>query len=817
MALYGFDWIAFSNDDAANYALAAQRFLHHGYFETPDYVTYADGLDYSIANGIFYILLNIRPGSELMLASLWNFSGLNAHQVYMPLMVALHMCLVSSTAAMSATISRNWMVPFFAAGLVAISPSLTLGTMYQLAPQVGGLALLVASVALLLRTPPKLPLKAMVSSIIPVTFLISAVLIWYVEMLPFLGLGWLIYLISNSWRDRTNAVRILYPALIIGITSILILNFYIYDALEFMFRNVGVGLGETNIGTSLFPFYLTPMGLATVWGLFPVGKNIPEPYMSVGIFIGIALSVWLIWGMLTTKIRSKPCAIILFIMIALAANMYNGNASYGLFKLAMVAQPFLLTMLVLRIPTARYTVLLSALIFAPPIISNVYSQYYYMTESKGFKYGGFVGLPNASSVEANQQFVKLISPAKEKIKNGILLDTINPVLARYQMLYLKGISSLFPARNYWDQVNVSTPNNINDQVFKNIEVVVGGKKNTFWLHKGLKDKLKELPIVVNKQSSNILNRHTQDANVKNFFQLTDSNALTNHLVFIHSSLGNYYYLGDQRRIGLYQLENDPMIPGRTMSGLGRYLQLMVVSPSKTLRVKMEISTTLMKHFDSRLPVPSLYAKSIQKIKFKGRGSARVFSDPITPLYINGVPVIAIDMGRKPERFPSRAIGLMRLYGTTVNRDPRLLTAFGRDISLVSEEKYRNFSPPSNLVNFPQGLENSELEYSGIYEDGYISEESFFILRQPSSTKKFKIEGLIPYIDQDTFKTIMILRIDGVDIVKKELGLGKFLVEIPVMPSQSSNRRVEISFSRAQKLPGADARISAAKINFLGFN
>ena len=42
---FGFDWISYGNDDMANYCLAADRFLNHGYYEIP-LQTDLEGRDY---------------------------------------------------------------------------------------------------------------------------------------------------------------------------------------------------------------------------------------------------------------------------------------------------------------------------------------------------------------------------------------------------------------------------------------------------------------------------------------------------------------------------------------------------------------------------------------------------------------------------------------------------------------------------------------------------------------------------------------------------------------------------------------------------
>src|SRR5215831_155052 len=95
------------------------------------------------------------------------------------------------------------------------------------------------------------------------------------------------------------------------------------------------------------------------------------------------------------------------------------------------------------------------------------------------------------------------------------------------------------------------------------------------------------------------------------------------------------------------------------------------------------------------------------------------------------------MGVEGTRFPEPRRGLMKLYGTDVSTDRRSLVGFLRDISLVSEEQYAAFKPPSEIAVFAYNRndlrDNPELEYSGIYEDGWVSEHSFCRLSQPAGS------------------------------------------------------------------------------------
>src|SRR6185369_16047150 len=64
---FGFNWISYANDDMANYCLAAERFLAHGYYELP-LQTDLEGRDYAQHYWFMHGLQQIRPGSELTIA-----------------------------------------------------------------------------------------------------------------------------------------------------------------------------------------------------------------------------------------------------------------------------------------------------------------------------------------------------------------------------------------------------------------------------------------------------------------------------------------------------------------------------------------------------------------------------------------------------------------------------------------------------------------------------------------------------------------------------------------------------------------------------
>jgi hypothetical protein len=202
----------------------------------------------------------------------------------------------------------------------------------------------------------------------------------------------------------------------------------------------------------------------------------------------------------------------------------------------------------------------------------------------------------------------------------------------------------------------------------------------------------------------------------------------NLLVFTNSTLGeNFYFYHRRNAISFYQLEPDYFYPGHTFSGYGRYALFRVLGPSKQFRLEIDLSTTLRQDGTNRLPPAAVVGSRREKLPFSGRGSARVISAPITPQMIDGQPYVLLDIGEDGGVLPVPRPGIQGLWAKNVPLDPRYLTSYVRDVSLVSEAQYRSLRAPMLLQHFPADLANPDLEYSGMYEDGWVAESSYAVL------------------------------------------------------------------------------------------
>lgn len=817
MFSFGFDWLSFANDDMANYCLAAQRFLNHGFFDQLNLEDLKSGKDYSLAYWFMHVAGGVRSGSELMLAVVWAFTGLNAHQIFMPVILALHLALIAATGAMLADLGRARRTPLIAMGLLAISPLTTLGALYQLIGQIGGLALLTAAIALMYRSFHIANSFRLIRGTVPAALIFAAIFVWYPEVLPFFGLGWILYVIFMLVFRTQNAWRVISAAMVVGVLVSLALNKYVIAAVSFMLTQASGGMLPADPNAVLFPYFLVPSGMAAFWGLIPIAGDIREPFVSLSIACGLFLFYWVGRYVLPKEIkRPEAPACMLLVMIAISFFLFYRNIDFGLFKLAMFAQPFLAGVLAIAFGgTNRSLVPRYAKTVLPIVlISLLLSQYAYVGKSTGEEFGGLNEIPHASAMKINRQFEDLLRKFSTDTETPpvLILGTTNTVLTKIQALYTNGMSAFFPSRDFFQGIfsfglkpaDIEMARMANQYIdydkdqnrFEALKQDLASEDNIFYLYPGV--------------NLEVFNRYGHQLVREEYFFI-EKNPV-NRLQFVHSNLGNHYYLGDRKVTAFYQLENDPMFPGKQFATLGRHLLFQVVNPLNQPRMIMELTSTVAKQFGSELPRPNVENTAIN---FVGRGSGRVFSDPLTPSKIDGASYVSIDMGREAKLFPSSAKGLMLLYGRSIPADQRRITTFGRDISLVSEEQYQGIQAPANLKSFPSDLANQSLEYSGIYEDGWISERSFFVL-SPSPTSKFiTVAGSIPQIDDPKFSTVLKLSVNGREVASKNLVLGNFELKIPVK-SLAPKQRIELEFSKYQTLPGADGRIAPAKINFIGF-
>jgi hypothetical protein len=832
MFLYGFDWVSYANDDMANYCLGAQRFLNSGYYDLPDTQTYLAGKDYSQAFWFMHVGNGARSGSELILAAVWGATSLNAHQIFMPVILALHISLICAGAAMTVRSSRAIKAPLIACALLAISPLTTLGAIYQLIGQVGGLMLLCASVTLLCRRRHTASMYRLVPSSIAAAITCSAQFIWYPESLPFLGLGWLVYILTHRMRSGSSAKRIFASAATVGCLMAPLLGNYLVTGVRFMFAQAASALGTSISDPAnvfvLFPYYLIPSGIPTALGLMRVAAEVPEPLLSVLIFIGIGVLFWIVWVVIARVRLNDVAASVSVVVLGLIILLFIRREDFGLYKAAMYGQPFFIACLAGYVALSGFLSsqikVVSLILFAT---ANIITQASYVFVSTGEISGGFVEVPHATRKKLNAHFNETVKN-EVGLSDVIISDTSNPVLAKFQGLYTQGKALFFPSRNfmssvegvnkerrkrepqiasYIDEYLAARPRYIHRSAF-----VYGEQKNGFFSNID-SSKTGDNMVLISNVDQAIFNRKGRFYGMEE--ALTARRRPKNMLIFVDSDLGHHYYSSHRSRAAFYQLEMDPMARQEEFSALGRRQLFLILGATERPRMVVDVTATVLKQFSGALPHPVVRGRGEAAVEFVGHGSGRVVSEPLDPQIIDGLAYVELDFGRDAKRFPDDRTALMLLYGRDIPLDGRRLTVFGKGIYLISEKEYRALDAPAIVKKFPWDLANNALEYSGVYEDGWISERAFFMLTPKGNSRFLTVKGVVPAIDAKDFRTTLTVAIDGAKVLEQDLGLGDFEARAPVKPD-GRRHRVELSFDKYQILPLNDERPVGARLYRVGY-
>lgn len=824
MLFYGLDWVAVANDDMANYCLAAQRFYHEGFFDKPDILQIKNGSNYSQTYWFMYVAGGVRPGSELMLAWAWSVTGIEAPRIFMPVISTLHMCLafaVSGLAAMATKRRWAWQIALL---LFAMNPLSSWGVHQQLIGQVGGLLLLVVSISLLFRDNRISALSAIIKDLVVPVMAIGGLLIWYPEGIPFLGLSWIVFLISSVVFSKRSIRPIVIYTLILGTLVILVLPQYGISAIKFMLTQSGsIGVGVKGDPTGLlFPYYLVPTGISAFWGLSPVHRGIPsDPVASVGFIVALALML-LLGKLIFSGVKDKnPSACVLVVMCILALVLFTKLNDFGLYKLAMYAQPFVIALLAssfhqiaMRPMWALYLLLSIVLPF------QIISQFAYTYRSTGEMPGSAVEIQHGSSKKVLSQlkafFEQLTVESSDK-NEQFVSPVDNVVLAKLMAFYSRGLQIIFTSRDFFGNiVSFSDAPALYSEYSKQWmkaesalyigkKINLNGREVNFFVPPGFISKAKGWKTIV------ACNQGLVSPSCSGTLHILDSNEIS-PVTFIHSDIGSHYYLGNRKKAAFFQAESDIYFPG-VFHSFGRYALIQALGDVDNARFVFDLSGTLQKKRGASLTTVTISTeKTSVPFQFVGRGSGRIYSDPID---LKSLEYMLIDMNIVPETFPNKKTLLRFLYGSDVLIDMRRLTHFVRKFGVLANTEYQALKPPHALSKFPTNLADPGLEYSGLYEDGWISERSFFVLAPKSDSRYLAIKGMVPQIDAPDFRNTLAVSIDGREVVKQPIGLGAFEVKVPVSVN-GQRHRIDLAFDRYQVLPDADARPTSGKIAFIGF-
>ena len=836
---FGFAWVSFCNNDMANYCLLAQRLIKHGFFDVPSANELFDGT--ALSQSYWLQGLLERVGVELLLAVVSAVTRLPTAEAYMPLIISFHLSLVSVTCALAFVSISDRRLTLLAGAFAAVAPLLSFGALYQLLGQTAGLQMLYAGVTASVCLNFGAPRSEVFRTSVLVSALVSALLILYPETSPFyvgiVGAYAALKLITASNRRQIfTRVFCRNAVLCCGFVAAFVictLQTYCFGAFQFLVHQVDHGVTGDRQATELFHQYLLPSGLGGLWGLLNIYDLFDEPWLSTSILAGAVLVSFTIYRGLAGLRQVKLVEVSALIMLSGAMLLMHMRASFGLYKIAMFMQPLIWSSLCLSIVavfskfTAARRVLLTVL-----FLCCLRTQWEYVRLSYGVA-GRHGGAFNEIVQASTSGIYREIANVRTNLQGQrTLSDTHNVVLGRFEALALEGVELRFPSYNLFptkgqtlkipqapwleptqEQLRLAELERLTEE---NFPMGSGAEVNPFWTEKGTQPEdtsVDGFSLLIHTALQSLTNRR-RFPSMEDSIRVMPMRDVRDHLIIIDSALGSSYYRHNRENIAHYQLEPDYYFPGRTMSGLGRRFVLQSIRPSDEPRLVLDITASLKGDGDNSLP--PVVAIGTQSVAFDvaGRGSARIFSAPVTPRRLHSRQYLGLDMGKEGTYWEEKRTGLMRLYGVEHRSDPRVITVFGRDISLISEQEYRTLEAPEKLDQFPAQLSNINLEYSGIYEDGWVGEESYLYLKPAGDV--LEIRGVIPGLKSLESGVTLNVSVDGAQQEPLHLAAGAFQTRMLVNASLPSRAKIRLSFDKVENLLEGDRRPVSAKLESIGF-
>jgi hypothetical protein len=856
---YGFDWVSFGNDDMANYSLGATYLSNYGFFSQPSLGTILQDKDISTITGWFYLVgSGERPGIEFTNAWAASTFRLNSHQTYMPMMIALHLVLISTAGALFLQRRKYRFVAVLACFWMACSALLTLGTVYQLMAQVFGIALLAGACVMLCENFRPASRRMSLGRIALSSVMFGSLLVVYPEVLAFFFVTAFLYHSLALFRKQESwgaAVQIFSS---VALISVLLVNVLLIGTASTAFHRLlsskGAGpLDHTPLANIIFPFYLVPAGMAHLWGFFPIGQTYTVFSLGLGIIVGALLLLATCAAAVYYAWQGNTVAIMCLVMAGVGVRCFTAGADFGLYKVAMYVQPFLIGTAVLgwcgiaaywekKKAFRRWQTAVLLIPIALVVGSGLNAQFFYTQRSLGLSGGGFVEVPRVSDSHLVSQLLRMTPTINTQTT---ISDTHNVVLAKFEGNYPMSGSLFFTAYDFMSRFMEATTeptpyHRFLDRVFPDLRNKLDSISQTrakrfqdvqFDTHGALPEPdafrvridtfdsaLSHATLLQSSGDQGIFNRRSMPPGLGFALRAVDLAQAHNQLLYVASSFGTPYY-GFQSnrslgRVSMYQPEDDYYYPQTTMVSLGRDSLLRILSPSREFRLSLEYTATLNADHESRIPPISIIGKERQFLLAEGRGSARLFSPVVQPQEIGGGAYLLLDMGTWGFRFPERRVGVMALYGKDIPLDSRRIVGFGRDVSAISEEEYEQLAVPEHVQSFPADLANKALEYSGFYEDGWVAESSYLKLRQSADDSPLIVHVMVPLVAGKPASSHITILVDGSAVAGRNLTPGECELVIPA--AGGGKRNIELVFDKAVNLPDPDNRPVSAMIRFVGF-
>lgn len=815
--IYGWNWVGYGNDDMANYCLGADRFLRHAFYAVPTPAE-LDGGDYAQLYWMLHVAGQIRFGSEHLLAYVSGATGLKSVGLFLPTIIAFGAVQLAAFMGLVLRTPRFRRESIIAGCLLGLAPLWYLSLMYQLIAQVAGLALLATVLALTARTRFPAGWRARLRFASACAIPLSALGIYYPEVFPFLGLGWGLYMAYRGWRNRRVPPGLIVTAGLALVLTVILLRHNLLSTAFTLLGQAQDGLNSqsTAARVSLFPYFLMPAGPAFFLGLDAFVARLPEPWATVAVAGGwllgaVALVTW-IRGLRVPAVSTA----LLAVMLLVSAQLFRSGNGFGLFKLVMFALPFLALEMARPFQNWRSRGLLTAgllglLLWLPGIwrytkaatnfSASVVGELFDASTSRGALPAGPAWADTTSS-PVNKLLMLETSSTHTVFMSQLVGATI---LGRAAEPFPPWVWRLIPG-SADGATAAALVRHVQESIYRRAQI----HGQHFWARTAAGAQAAPGVSLVTSEaelrSFNKLARHPAPTGLFSHFELS---TLRNHLVFIQTNEGQHYYLGAAGAISVYRPQADVYGKNEYFFVIGRRLLFRVINPTATVRLRLNLTASVLGAGRTALPEGALVRDGSgdpKPLGLVGAGSANVFSPPLRPFLLDGAAYVSLDLARQPLALGLPAVGLQNAYHRNLSIDTRLGLGYCRDISLLDEAQYAALSRPRSLGYFPADLMGpAAVEYSGLYEDGWVSGRAFVVLGSAQAGEQLVVQGMLPKIAgaPETGQAVEVW-IDGQSALRQEIAPGEFTLRAPIRAGLAATR-IELRFAHTLTLPEPDNR------------
>lgn len=828
---FGFNWVSFGNDDMANYCLSAFRYLHNGFYRVPT-VAELSGTDYSQYLWFLEVRQFMRFGSDILLAWVSSISGLAPLKAFMPTILAFGLVQLFSLAGLVAVSSRRRKLALVSMTLLAISPLYSFGILYQLIAQIAGLAVLLAAFAVLAGPVPWRGWKRSFGYPMIAGGLCASLALLYPEITPFgiLAIGLLAGIRMLLHKEPPARFAFSLGSSLLFAVVCLRSNVLMYLNTLLAQTTTGMNSGKRAFVANAFPYFLSLMGLPNLFGFQAIARVPGEPYVMISVVLaGVA---FLIAGTIAIRrcLKAEPFAALLTVMLGMTLLLFVQRNGFGMFKIAMFIQPVLMTAIACLFVRSRTMKTAGAVgVF---LILTFQSQLVYEHASLGTgASASFSELPMASEAAMNAPktsgYDRAICDTNNLVSTkllGILLHGFEfttpatnwglvfchrafPVAATHKLLPtfvspMEGdaekleqrlVEDIYSRQTLWNSEFILSSHDTNEFQKHSLLIAGPGKFSS-----------------INRLRESLLSPFDSSAG---YYRSHDCDHLKNWLIFTNSSRGANYYQFSDAPISNFKSERDVMDLSNRFSGMGRFHLFRIINPTDTIQLRISMTDSIMGHGRTELPANArVLGENEAALHFTGCGCACVLSEPVKPKLFRGAYYIAVDFGSDGLFFENKAKGTVALFRKELSSDHRQLVGFLRDISALSPDECEHWERPREIKKFPEDLlHQNGLVFSGIYEDGWISNRAVFSLGAAKPGESVVIKGTVPRIGEfATHPNVLRAWVAGEAAQEMEIPGGAFSVTLPIVAS-GKDVELHVEFQKTIALGSPDDRPAAAQI------